>query len=333
MHMPMSNVSRGLQFFSVLLAGLCWAVPAAAQAQKSAQGDCTREAQRRGYQVLATGNFQHLKHGWSMDIQVRDSRGRVQSGTCFVETKSGDVSLYGFGWSGGGGGSDYEFSCASSDERYRECQLPVEGRARLVKQRSDAPCIEGRSWGQRGDRVWVDRGCRARFIVDPRGGGWGGQGPQRAQAACRAEAQRHGMSVQDLAMAEWNQGGRYWMTTVKGTYQGRRITAGCRWYPDRQRTELNFGQGWFSGGGGSGGGAGASQSQRACLDEAQRQGYDVIKHDNPYPTHHGYGMFLKVKRAGGPAVEGYCRYYRNNGHVQLEVFGPGRSAKGDPEVR
>jgi hypothetical protein len=324
-----------MQFLGVLMAGIGWAASAPAQTQKSAQSDCTREAQRRGYQVLATRNFQQLKHGWSVDLQVRDARGQVQSGTCFVETKSGDVSLYGFGWSGGGGGSnDYEFSCASSDERYRECQLPVDGRARLVKQRSDAPCIEGRSWGQRGDRVWVDRGCRARFTVDPKGGGWGGgQGQQRAQAACRSEAQRHGMNVQDVGTAEWNQGGRFWVTTVRGSYQGRRTTAGCRWYPDRQRTEMNFGQGWVSSGGGWSGGGGASQAERACLNEAQRQGYNVIKHENPYPTQSGYGMFLKVKRAGGPAVEGYCRYLRGSGRAQLEVFGPGRSAKGDPEAR
>jgi len=334
--MTTMSASRWLKLLGALLVGAGWAASAPAQTQKSVQSDCIREAQRRGYQVLSTRNLSQLKHGWSMEIQVRDARGRVQSGTCFVEKKSGDVSLYGFGWSGySGSGNDFEFSCASSDERYRECQLPVDGRARLVKQRSDAPCIEGRSWGQRGDRVWVDRGCRARFTVEPRGGGWGGgQGQQRTEAACRSEAQRHGMHVQDVGTAEWNQGARFWMTTVRGTYQGRRVTAGCRWYPDRQRTEMNFGQGWVSGGGGwSGGGNASSQAQRACLNEADRQGYNVIRHETPYPTQHGYGMYLKVKRAGGPAVEGYCRYHRNNQRVQLEVFGPGRSAKGDPEVR
>jgi hypothetical protein len=329
------STSRLLHFLAVMLAGIGCATSASAQAQKGPQGDCTREAQRRGYQVLSTRNYQHLRHGWSMDIEVRDQRGRVQSGTCFVEAESGDVSLYGFGWSGGGSGGSgqYEFSCASSDEHYRECQLPVDGRARLVKQRSDAPCIDGRSWGQRGDRVWVDRGCRARFTVDPRGGGWGGgQGPQRAQAACRNEAQHRGMYVQDVGSADWNPGGRYWSANVKGTYQGRRTTASCRWYPDRQRAVMNLGQGW-SGGGWTGGGSSASQAERACLNETQRQGYKVIKHDNPYPIENGYGMYLKVKRAGGPAVEGYCRYQRNSGRVQLQVSGPGRSAKGDPEVR
>jgi hypothetical protein len=325
--------SRWLQLLGVLLVGAAWAAPAAAQAQKSAQGDCVREAQRRGYQVLSTGNFNQLKHGWSMDLQVRDAGGRVQSGTCFVDSNSRDVSLYGFGWSDGGGStSDFEFGCASSDERYRECQLPVDGRARIVKQRSDAPCIEGRSWGQRGDRVWVDHGCRARFTVDPRGGGQGQQ--QQAQTACRNDARLHGMNVQDVGFSEWNQGARYWMSMVKGTYQGRRITAGCRWYPDRRRTELNFGQGWISGGGGwSGGGSTASQAQRSCLNEADRQGYSVIKYEAPYPTQNGFGMYLKVKRASGPAAEGYCRYNRRDSRAQLEVFGPGRSAKGDPEVR
>jgi len=31
----------------------------------------------------------------------------------------------------------FEFNCASNDERYRECQLPIDGRARLVNRKSD----------------------------------------------------------------------------------------------------------------------------------------------------------------------------------------------------
>jgi Protein of unknown function (DUF3011) len=141
---------------------------------RSAQDDCVREANRRGFAVVDTSNFQQFRDGWSLDLQVRDMRGRVSRGSCFVETGSGEVSLYGFGWGYDDEGDErMEFTCASTDRRYRECQLPIDGRVRLVKRRSDAPCIEGQTWGQRGDRVWVDQGCRARFEVqrDPSAGG------------------------------------------------------------------------------------------------------------------------------------------------------------------
>ena len=56
--------------------------------------------------MLATGNYQQYRDGWSIDMRVRDSRGRETTGSCFVETRSGDVSLYGFGWGNDGGGGD-----------------------------------------------------------------------------------------------------------------------------------------------------------------------------------------------------------------------------------
>ena len=89
------------------------------------------KSQRRGFTVLSTGNFQQSKDGWQLDIKARDHRGKVTDGTCFVETRTGDVSLYGFGWGGSGTVDSFEFNCASKDERYRECQLPIDGRARL----------------------------------------------------------------------------------------------------------------------------------------------------------------------------------------------------------
>jgi hypothetical protein len=66
-----------------------------------------------------------------------------------------------------------EVVCASTNGRYRECRLPFRGRARLTEQLSGAACVPGRTWGQRGQSIWVNRGCRARFAVirgDYRGG-------------------------------------------------------------------------------------------------------------------------------------------------------------------
>jgi hypothetical protein len=62
------------------------------------------------------------------------------------------------------------YRCESRDGRYRRCDFEVRGRASLVRQLSDTPCIEGRTWGYNRGGVWVDRGCRAEFSVRR---GWG----------------------------------------------------------------------------------------------------------------------------------------------------------------
>jgi hypothetical protein len=142
---------------------------------RSAQSNCVREANRRGFVVLDTRNFQQHRDGWSIDMRVRNYRGQATDGSCFVETQSGDVTLYGFGWGYDDDGDDrMQFNCASIDNRYRECQLPVNGRVTLVKRQSKAGCTEGHSWGQRGDRLWVDHGCRGVFEVNRYGGSGGG---------------------------------------------------------------------------------------------------------------------------------------------------------------
>ena len=60
--------------------------------------------------------------------------------------------------------------CASKDGRPRRCRtdFPIK-RAAVDKRYSGSPCDYGRSWGYDGNEVWVDRGCRARFILTPAG--------------------------------------------------------------------------------------------------------------------------------------------------------------------
>jgi hypothetical protein len=234
----------------VIVLGVTWACATQAQSyssvQRSAQGDCERELRQRGYTVLATRNFQQFKDGWSLELQGRDYKGRTTWGTCFVETRSGDVSLYGFGWGGGTapGGSSLQFNCASPDYKYRECQMPMDGVARLVKKKSDSSCNEGRDWGQRGDRVWIDNGCRATFEVvrgGSGGGGWGGGNSgqqQRAEVQCRNQASREGVNVNSVESAVSR--GQYWETMVAGSRNGRYVKAICRFYPSANRPELYF---------------------------------------------------------------------------------------------
>jgi hypothetical protein len=57
------------------------------------------------------------------------------------------------------------FYCASDDFNLHGCPVDTYGGVRLVRQRSESPCIYGRTWGYDGRGVWVDRGCRADFAV------------------------------------------------------------------------------------------------------------------------------------------------------------------------
>lgn len=64
------------------------------------------------------------------------------------------------------------FHCESRRKfSYWECRTPFRDRARLVRQTSRSPCIEGRTWGSRFGLVWVNNGCAGDFA--PRLGGGG----------------------------------------------------------------------------------------------------------------------------------------------------------------
>ncbi len=73
-------------------------------------------------------------------------------------------------------------TCGSINYGYNYCRIPTDGRARIAHQISHKPCIDGQSWGYDNQGVWVDRGCRADFVVgDPYsqqygGGGYGNNG-------------------------------------------------------------------------------------------------------------------------------------------------------------
>ena len=68
-----------------------------------------------------------------------------------------------------------KFTCASNNNQYQTCQIPGRGNpqnVQMVRQLSQTPCVQGRSWGTRGNQVWVDKGCRAEFAIG--GPGYGG---------------------------------------------------------------------------------------------------------------------------------------------------------------
>jgi hypothetical protein len=61
---------------------------------------------------------------------------------------------------------------ASSDNRRRVYRSSNIRDVRLVRQLSDKPCREGRTWGHDRNSIWVDEGCRGIFEISRNNGRW-----------------------------------------------------------------------------------------------------------------------------------------------------------------
>lgn len=98
------------------------------------------------------------------------SRSRVWvSNGCRAEFQAGGR---GDSWGGGytaDGYADYghgnTLRCESDDNRQRRCSADIRSRVELVRQLSSTRCIQGSNWGWDRGGVWVDRGCRAEFLI------------------------------------------------------------------------------------------------------------------------------------------------------------------------
>lgn len=69
-------------------------------------------------------------------------------------------------------------TCSSNGYERAYCSVHTSGGVRLVRQLSDAECVNGRSYGTDRRGIWVSRGCRAQFQVGYRNGQqgqWGGR--------------------------------------------------------------------------------------------------------------------------------------------------------------
>lgn len=82
------------------------------------------------------------------------------------------LALPSFGQRGG-----QTITCSSNDGRRNYCAADTSRGVRLSRQISGSACIQGQTWGWDNRGLWVDRGCRAEFIVGGGGGGGGHWGP------------------------------------------------------------------------------------------------------------------------------------------------------------
>lgn len=68
-------------------------------------------------------------------------------------------------WNGAGPGVGQSITCSSDDGNRHYCSANTRRGVQMVKQRSDARCQQGYSWGYDQRGIWVDHGCRADFIT------------------------------------------------------------------------------------------------------------------------------------------------------------------------
>jgi hypothetical protein len=146
-------------------------------------------SQNRGTAAIRIEDSRGGSEGYTFDLEWRggDDRGGGNRGGFGNNGYGNNGGRYGnndgFGNNGGygnGGGygnngysngrgrgrgrDSYIVSCSSNGRR-EYCQADTRGGVLLQRQRSQAECRQGSSWGFDDRGIWVDRGCRADFEV------------------------------------------------------------------------------------------------------------------------------------------------------------------------
>jgi hypothetical protein len=92
------------------------------------------------------------------------------------------------GFGNGGPAYGQSITCSSDDGKRNYCAANTSGGVQMVRQRSGSPCQQGSTWGYDRRGIWVDRGCRADFVVNSNAGnrpgrpGFGNGGPGSGQS-------------------------------------------------------------------------------------------------------------------------------------------------------
>ena len=205
-----------------------------------------------------------------------------------------------------GGQSGGTVSCSSDDGRRHHCDANTRNGVRLVQQRSDSPCREGESWGFDERGIWVDRGCRADFIVGGRRSDRGGYDRDRDGDHDRDSDRGSGSGVRGTLTCSSDDGGRHYCDadTRDGVRLSRQISgSACRegetWGTDRRgvwvdrgcRAEFELGDG-----GGSDRGSRSLGTVSCASDDGGRHYCKVDTRD---------GVRLSRQVSGSACREGY----------------------------
>ncbi len=153
---------------------------------------CSSDDGRRHYCPADTrGGVQLVKQRSDSPCQQGSSWGYDQGGVWVDRGCRADFMVNAYGYGPGSQPEGNAISCSSDDGRRHYCTADTRGGVQLVKQRSDSPCQQGYSWGYDGGGIWVDRGCRADFMVSAYGYGPGYQ-PGGSTLSCSSDdGRRH----------------------------------------------------------------------------------------------------------------------------------------------
>ena len=117
-----------------------------------------------------------------------------------------------------------EVTCESVDGKRKECRMDSRGQVRMVQQLSKADCVEGRTWGQDRQGVWVDDGCRATFEAEHGApSSVTCESVDNASHSCAMNTEGGVRLVTQHSKADCTEG-RTWGTTREGVW----VSHGCR---------------------------------------------------------------------------------------------------------
>ncbi len=156
--------------------------------------------------------------------------------------------------------------CESGDGQRRQCNTGFRGRAALSQNISRTRCVEGQNWGSGNGFVWVDRGCRARFVAASGSPGYGGtvrcESAEKRYRECRTGFRGVATITRTLSDAR----------CIEGQSWGQR--AGAVWVDRGCRAEFIEVQGGWNPGNGNGSwnpGGGSNEYSVTCLSQNGRR--------------------------------------------------------------
>jgi hypothetical protein len=168
---------RNWAFAIVLLAGLspfCSGATALRPGQDSSKQlggqtiPCSSEDGEKHYCEADTRNGAHLlRQSSKAECKEGESWGYDEEGIWVDKGCGGEFALgrAAEATDAPGESSGQTISCASEDGRRKVCAADTNNGVQLVRQRSDAKCREGSSWGHDARGIWVDKGCAGDFVV------------------------------------------------------------------------------------------------------------------------------------------------------------------------
>lgn len=136
---------------------------------------CSSDNGKRNYCNANTRNGVRMVNQRSGSPCVQNQTWGYDQNAIWVDRGCRADFALGGGWNGGGpgpgypgGGGGQPITCSSDNGKRNYCNIDTRGGVRMVNQRSGSPCVQNQTWGYNQTAVWVDRGCRADFIVGGR---------------------------------------------------------------------------------------------------------------------------------------------------------------------